>query len=154
MFNVVLFEPEIPPNTGNIIRLCANAGACLHLIRPLGFTLNAKAVQRAGLDYGELADVKTWNSLPDCLRSLGGSRWFAMTTKAQRSYAQERFVENDVFVFGPETRGLPTQVLEECPPERRLRIPMRSGSRSINLSNSVAIVLYEAWRQSDFVGGE
>ncbi len=154
MFHVVLFEPEIPPNTGNIIRLCANAGACLHLIKPLGFTLNAKAVQRAGLDYRELTDVKTWESLRECLGSLAASRWFAMTTKAQRNYAQGRFVENDVFVFGPETRGLPAHVLEECAAEHRLRIPMRPGSRSINLSNSVAIVLYEAWRQSDFTGGQ
>lgn len=153
MFHVVLFEPEIPPNTGNIIRLCANSGAHLHLIKPLGFTLNAKAVQRAGLDYFELAEVKTWNSLPECLHALASPRWFALTTKAQRSYGEERFVAGDVFVFGTETRGLPVDVLERCPAEHRLRIPMRAGSRSINLSNSVAVVLYEAWRQASFAGG-
>jgi tRNA (cytidine/uridine-2'-O-)-methyltransferase len=154
MLHVVLLEPEIPPNTGNIIRLCANTGAHLHLIKPLGFALHAKAVQRAGMDYSELADVKTWDGFDDCLSALSPQRWFAMSTKASRPYADVRCAANDVFVFGPETRGLPEAVLERCPAEHRLRIPMQSGSRSINLSNAVAIVLYEGWRQLGFAGGQ
>lgn len=153
MFHVVLFEPEIPPNTGNIIRLCANAGAHLHLIKPLGFTLNERSVQRAGLDYRELTDVKTWNSLAECLAEIAPPRWYALTTKGGQPYAQNTFEPGDMFVFGPETRGLPAAVLESCPATRRLRIPMRPHSRSINLSNAVAIVLYEAWRQASFAAG-
>ena len=153
MFHVVLYEPEIPPNTGNIIRLCANTGTHLHLIKPLGFTLSAKAVRRAGLDYSELADVRTWSSFDECLQSLAPVRWYALTTKAQRPYSQPSFATGDMFVFGPETRGLPAAVLERCRPEHRLRIPMRSDSRSLNLSNAVAIVLYEAWRQTGFADG-
>lgn len=153
MFHVVLYEPEIPPNTGNIIRLCANTGAHLHLIKPLGFTLSEKAVQRAGLDYRELADVRTWNSLRECLTALAAARWFAITTKGEQPYARTEFEPGDVFVFGPETRGLPADVLQSCEPSRRLRIPMRPQSRSINLSNAVAIVLYEAWRQGGFAHG-
>lgn len=153
MFHVILFEPEIPPNTGNIIRLCANSGAHLHLIEPLGFTLSEKAVRRAGLDYRELTDVKTWSSLHDCLAALAPVRWFAITTKGEQSYVRTKFAAGDAFVFGPESRGLPAAVLESCPHEQRLRIPMRPLSRSINLSNAAAIVLYEAWRQVSFAGG-
>jgi tRNA (cytidine/uridine-2'-O-)-methyltransferase len=153
MFHVVLFEPEIPPNTGNIIRLCANAGVHLHLIRPLGFNLSEKSLQRAGLDYIELANVKEWDSLTECWNSVSPPRWFAMSTKAQHSYAQIRFQAGDAFLFGPESRGLPASILESCPAAHRLRIPMRANNRSINLSNSVSIVLYEAWRQLDFEGG-
>jgi tRNA (cytidine/uridine-2'-O-)-methyltransferase len=153
MFQVVLFEPEIPPNTGNIIRLCANTGAHLHLIKPLGFSLTQKSVQRAGLDYRELADVKIWNGLRECLEVLSPARWFAITTKGERSHAQTNFEAGDVFVFGPETRGLPACVLGSCPKERWLRIPMQPNSRSLNLSNAVSIVVYEAWRQLGFAGG-
>lgn len=152
MFNVILYQPEIPPNTGNAIRLCANAGAHLHLIKPLGFDLSEKAVRRAGMDYAELADVRIWESLEDCLGALQPPRWFALSTRATTRHDAPRFVAGDTFLFGPETRGLPQAVLEACPPVRRLRIPMHPGNRSINLSNSVAVVVYEAWRQQDFMG--
>ena len=152
--HLVLFEPEIPPNTGNVIRLCANTGACLHLVGPLGFKLDARSVRRSGLDYRELADVRLHQDLPACLASLeaadpamGPPRWFALTTRGEVSYDTVRYADGDVFVFGPETRGLPAAVLDTCPPERRLRLPMRPGARSLNLSNCVAIVAYEAWRQ-------
>jgi tRNA (cytidine/uridine-2'-O-)-methyltransferase len=148
--NVVLFEPEIPPNTGNIIRLCANTGARLHLVRPLGFRLDAKAVRRAGLDYSELADVREHASLQDCLDSLGRPRWFAFTTRGEDRHDSVEFADDDALVFGPETRGLPAEVLEACPAGRRLRIPMRVGARSLNLSNAVAVAVYEAWRQAGF----
>jgi tRNA (cytidine/uridine-2'-O-)-methyltransferase len=152
--NVVLFEPEIPPNTGNVIRLCANTGARLHLVRPLGFRLDARSVKRSGLDYHELADVQVHDDLAACLRALTGTRpdgaavrWYALTTKGETAYDTVRFAAGDVVVFGPETRGLPEAVLATCPLERRLRIPMQEGARSLNLSNSVAVVVYEAWRQ-------
>ena len=152
--HVILFEPEIPPNTGNVIRLCANTGACLHLVRPLGFRLDARSVQRAGLDYHELAAVRVHDDFAACLLALAAAspdgaapRWFALTTKGEASYDTVRFAAGDVVVFGPETRGLPAAVLALCPVERRLRIPMREGARSLNLSNSVAVVVYEAWRQ-------
>jgi tRNA (cytidine/uridine-2'-O-)-methyltransferase len=152
--HVVLFEPEIPPNTGNVIRLCANTGACLHLVRPLGFRLDARSVQRAGLDYHELAAVRVHDDFRACLRALADAsrdgatpRWFALTTRGEATYDTVRFAAGDVVVFGPETRGLPAPVLAQCPVERRLRIPMREGARSLNLSNSVAVVVYEAWRQ-------
>jgi tRNA (cytidine/uridine-2'-O-)-methyltransferase len=148
--NVVLFQPEIPPNTGNVIRLCANTGARLHLVRPLGFHLDARAVRRAGLDYRELADVHEHASLAACLATLGEPRWFAFTTRGSRRYDEPSYADGDALVFGPETRGLPDEVLESCPPERRLRIPMRPDARSLNLSNAVAVVVYEAWRQLDF----
>jgi tRNA (cytidine/uridine-2'-O-)-methyltransferase len=151
--NVVLFEPEIPPNTGNIIRLCANTGARLHLVRPLGFRLDAKAVRRAGLDYHELADLREHASLQDCLDSLGRPRWFAFSTRGAQRHDSVAYADGDALVFGPETRGLPEQVLEACPAERRLRIPMREGARSLNLSNAVAVAVYEAWRQAGFVTG-
>jgi tRNA (cytidine/uridine-2'-O-)-methyltransferase len=145
--DVVLFQPEIPPNTGNVIRLCANTGARLHLVRPLGFHLDARAVRRAGLDYRELAEVREHASLADCLASLGQPRWFAFTTRGGSRHDEPRYAAGDVLVFGPETRGLPDEVLAACPPERRLRVPMRPGARSLNLSNAVAVAVYEAWRQ-------
>ena len=150
MFHIVLHEPEIPPNTGNVIRLCANTGATLHLVEPLGFRLDARAVRRAGLDYRELADVRVHASLDDCLESLGRPRWFAFTTRAAIAHTDPRYEPGDVLVFGAETRGLPQGVLDSCPPERRLRIPMRPDARSLNLSNAVAIAVYEAWRQNAF----
>ena len=145
--NVVLFQPEIPPNTGNIIRLCANSGARLHLVRPLGFRLDAKAVRRAGLDYRELADVREHASLPACLESLGNPCWYAFTTRGTLRHDEPRFAPGDALVFGPETRGLPDEVLQACPAGRRVRIPMLPGARSLNLSNAVAVAVYEAWRQ-------
>jgi tRNA (cytidine/uridine-2'-O-)-methyltransferase len=150
--NVVLFQPEIPPNTGNIIRLCANTGARLHLVRPLGFRLDAKAVRRAGLDYRELADVHEHASLADCLDSLGQPRWFAFTTRGSARHDQVSFADGDALVFGPETRGLPDDVLQACPVGRHLRIPMVAGARSLNLSNAVAVAVYEVWRQSGWRG--
>ena len=154
--NVVLFQPEIPPNTGNVIRLCANTGARLHLVKPLGFRLDARSVQRSGLDYHELADVTVHENLAACLRGLSPRRtltepvWYALTTKGSVPYASARFARDDVVVFGPETRGLPPDVLDALPARRRLRIPMQAGARSLNLSNAVAIVVYEAWRQLGF----
>jgi len=148
--NVVLFQPEIPPNTGNVIRLCANTGARLHLLRPLGFRVDAKAVRRAGLDYRELADVREHADLRGCLSSLGQPRWFAFTTRGNRRHDEAEFADGDALVFGPETRGLPDDVLAACPTERLLRIPMLAGARSLNLSNAVAVAVYEAWRQLGF----
>lgn len=145
--HVVLFQPEIPPNTGNVIRLCANTGAMLHLVRPLGFRLDAKAVRRAGLDYGELADLREHANLKACLESLGEPRWFAFTTRAGARHDSVQYRDGDALVFGPETRGLPAEVLDACPSDCHLRIPMRPGSRSLNLSNAVAVAVYEAWRQ-------
>lgn len=151
--NIVLFEPEIPPNTGNVIRLCANTGACLHLVKPLGFRLDARAVRRSGLDYAELADVRVHDSLDACLAALGCGQptgrpaWYALTTRGEISHDRIAYAFGDVVVFGPETRGLPGAVLEACPPQRRVRIPMRPQARSLNLSNAVAVVVYEAWRQ-------
>lgn len=150
MFNVVLFQPEIPPNTGNIIRLCANTGARLHLIRPLGFDISEKAVRRAGMDYAELASVRAWDSLVQCFAEIGSTRWFAISTRGHARYDGIRYQRGDTFVFGPETRGLPQEVLEACPAERRVRIPMVPGNRSLNLSNAAAVLVYEAWRQLDF----
>jgi tRNA (cytidine/uridine-2'-O-)-methyltransferase len=150
MFHVILYQPEIPPNTGNIIRLCANTGSRLHLIRPLGFDTSEKAVRRAGMDYADLANVREWDSLPECFDSLPVKRWFAISTRGGTRYDQPRFVAGDAFVFGPETRGLPRELLESCPAEQRLSIPMRAGNRSLNLSNAAAVVVYEAWRQLQF----
>ena len=150
MFHVILYQPEIPPNTGNAIRLCANSGAHLHLIRPLGFSLSEKQVRRSGMDYAELVDVKTWDSLSECLEAVKPPRWFAISTRGGTRHDAPRFTRGDAFVFGPETRGLPAEVLESCPIERRLRIPMVPGNRSLNLSNAVAVVVFEAWRQHDF----
>lgn len=154
MFEIILYEPEIPPNTGNVIRLSANLGARLHLIEPLGFRLEDPLLRRAGLDYREWAEVKTYPSLAACLAVLGPSRLWALTTRGQVGYAQIQFAPGDAFLFGPESRGLPESVLAGIPPGQRLRIPMRPGNRSLNLSNAVAVVLYEAWRQQGFLGAD
>jgi len=153
MFDIVLYEPEIPPNTGNIIRATANAGARLHLVRPLGFELTDKTLARAGLDYISLADLRVYDSWDECLHGLAAHRMFAISTRGRTGYAGTAFAAGDAFVFGPESRGLPPAVLAAFPAERILRIPMRPDNRSINLSNAVAIVLYEAWRQHGFAGG-
>lgn len=153
MFTIVLFEPEIPPNTGNIIRLCANTGAQLHLVKPLGFSLEDKQLKRAGLDYHEYASLQVHENWADCKSALAGKRLFAMTTKGSTRHSDLKFQAGDVFVFGPETRGLPEEVRNEFTPEYRLRLPMLPDSRSLNLSNSAAVLLYEAWRQVDFEGG-
>ncbi|MGH8188202.1 MAG: tRNA (cytidine(34)-2'-O)-methyltransferase [Steroidobacteraceae bacterium] len=150
MFHIVLYQPEIPPNTGNIIRLCANTGSRLHLIKPLAFDIGEKAVRRAGMDYAELANVATWESLEECLAAVAASRWFAISTRGTARYDTLKFVPGEVFVFGPETRGLPQPVLDACPEEHRIRIPMQAGNRSLNLSNAAAVVVYEAWRQNGF----
>jgi tRNA (cytidine/uridine-2'-O-)-methyltransferase len=153
VFHVVLFQPEIPGNTGNIIRLCANTGAQLHLIRPLGFDLDDSKLKRAGLDYHEWASLQVHDSLADFRAAQQPSRLFAFTTKGSRPYHELVVQPGDAFLFGPETRGLPPEVLEECGAEARLRLPMRPDSRSLNLSNAVAVVVYEAWRQQGFAGG-
>ena len=153
MFSVILYEPEIPPNTGNIIRLCANTGTALHLIEPLGFDLEEKKLRRAGLDYREFVSVRTHASLDACLEALGWPRLFALSTRNALRYDQAMFREGDAFLFGPETRGLPQEVLNSLPPEQRLRLPMQAGNRSLNLSNAAAVVVFEAWRQLGFAGG-
>ena len=157
MFDIALFEPEIAPNTGNIIRLCANCGANLHLIEPLGFDLEEKKVRRAGLDYHDLARVKRHANLQAFLDYLeeeraGKYRIFACTTKTTGHHVDAQFIDGDVLLFGPETRGLPTELIESLPMEQRLRIPMMANARSLNLSNAVAIIAYEAWRQMGFEG--
>jgi len=149
VFHVILLQPEIPPNTGNIMRLCANTGCKLHLIRPLGFTLDDRRMRRAGLDYREWADVAVYDSLDDCLAQIPGQVW-AATTRAERLYHEVRFEAGDGLLFGPETQGLPASLLASLGPERLLRIPMRAFSRSLNLSNSVAVLVYEGLRQLDF----
>jgi tRNA (cytidine/uridine-2'-O-)-methyltransferase len=154
MFNVILFEPEIPPNTGNIIRLCANTGCRLHLIRPLGFKLDDKHLRRAGLDYHEYASVREYDTLVECQDALPASRIFAFTTKASHPYHEVHFQQGDAFLFGPESRGLPEEVLAAFVPERRLRLPMLPDNRSLNLSNTVAVTVFEAWRQCDFAGSQ
>lgn len=154
MFNIILFEPEIPPNTGNIIRLCANTGCQLHLVEPLGFRLDDKQLVRAGLDYHEFASLKVYASLQECLNTLNIKRVFAMTTKGSQPFFETQLQANDALLFGPESRGLPAEVLALFPTEQRLRLPMQQNSRSLNLSNTVAIALYEAWRQNDFIGGQ
>jgi tRNA (cytidine/uridine-2'-O-)-methyltransferase len=152
MFNVVLFEPEIPPNTGNAIRLCANSGATLHLVRPLGFSLDDKKLQRSGLDYHDLASVKVHSSFEACIDELRGARLLAMETGGRRCYSDFEYRAGDAFLFGPESRGLPDAVLDLVGRDSSLFIPMRAPSRSINLSNAVALVVYEAWRQLGFAG--
>ena len=154
MFHIVLFEPEIPPNTGNIIRLCANTGAQLHLVKPLGFSLEDKQLKRAGLDYHEYANLQVHENWDACKLGLAGKRMFALTTKGSTRYTDLQFKADDVFVFGPETRGLPQEIRDEFLPEHRVRLPMLPDSRSLNLSNSAAILLYEAWRQVGFSGGQ
>ncbi|SDK82679.1 tRNA (cytidine/uridine-2'-O-)-methyltransferase [Methylophilus rhizosphaerae] len=153
MFHIVLFEPEIPPNTGNIIRLCANAGAKLHLVKPLGFELSDKHLKRAGLDYHEYAELKVYENWLECQQALQGKRMFALTTKGSTRHSDLQFQDEDVFVFGPESRGLPEEIRAQFTPEHRVRLPMLPHSRSLNLSNSAAILLYEAWRQVGFTGG-
>jgi len=153
MFNIILYQPEIPPNTGNVIRLSANVGARLHLVKPLGFDLNAARLRRAGMDYAELVDVRIHENWPACLAELGTQRLFAMSTKGSVRHDMPRYAAGDCFVFGPETRGLPGDILKSIPAEQRIRLPMMSGCRSLNLSNSVAVVAYEAWRQLGFSGG-
>ncbi|MCZ6643447.1 MAG: tRNA (uridine(34)/cytosine(34)/5-carboxymethylaminomethyluridine(34)-2'-O)-methyltransferase TrmL [Gammaproteobacteria bacterium] len=150
---VVLYEPEIPPNTGNVIRLCANTGAELHLIEPLGFQLDDTKLKRAGLDYHQWAAVNVHASLADFHKASSG-RVIALTTKATRQYSDVAFRDDDILLFGPETRGLPMDLLNTIPAEHRLRVPMCEESRSLNLANTVAVVLYEAWRQLDFPGGQ
>ena len=154
MFHIVLYEPEIPPNTGNIIRLCANVGSTLHLIHPLGFTLDDKRLRRAGLDYREWADMQEHDSLDAFLERVKPGNLYACTTRGQRYYSEAAYKPGDGLLFGPETRGLPASVLAELPAEKRLRIPMQPTSRSLNLSNAVAIILYEAWKQQGFAGAE
>lgn len=149
----MLYQPEIPPNTGNIIRLSANSGTRLHLIEPLGFEVSAKSLRRAGLDYHQLTHMQTWPSLQACFEAIRPARWFAISTRGTQCYDQVQYREGDVFVFGPETRGLPAELIATCAGECRLRIPMLPGNRSLNLSNAVAVVVYEAWRQHGFVKG-
>ncbi|MDZ4141022.1 MAG: tRNA (uridine(34)/cytosine(34)/5-carboxymethylaminomethyluridine(34)-2'-O)-methyltransferase TrmL [Methylotenera sp.] len=153
MFHIVLFEPEIPPNTGNIIRLCANTGAQLHLVKPLGFSLEDRQLKRAGLDYHEYASLQLHENWADCKAALAGKRLFAITTKGSARHSNAQFKDEDVFVFGPETRGLPDDIRSEFTSEHRLRLPMLPDSRSLNLSNCAAVLLYEAWRQVGFEGG-
>ena len=152
-FEIVLHEPEIPPNTGNIIRLCANTGCRLHLVRPLGFSIRDKQLQRAGLDYHDSTDVALHEDWTACRAHLRGRRLFAVTTRGERRYNAMSFCQGDVFVFGSETAGLPQTILAEFAPDARIRIPMVEGSRSLNLSNAAALVVYEAWRQLGFPGG-
>lgn len=150
MFEIVLYEPEIPPNTGNVVRLAVNAGARLHLVRPLGFTLRDRQLARAGLDYGDFASVTLHEDWSACRAHFTGRRLFAVTTRGTIDYDAPAYRAGDVFVFGPETRGLPQPLLDALPAEQRIRVPMREGNRSLNLSNTVAIVVYEAWRQNGF----
>jgi tRNA (cytidine/uridine-2'-O-)-methyltransferase len=152
LFHVILFEPEIPPNTGNVIRLCANTGAALHLIKPLGFRLDERSLRRSGLDYHDMAAVSVHENLEQCLNGLADSRVFAVETAARQRYSDVPLRARDAFLFGPETRGLPAQVLERIGPDHCLCIPMRPESRSLNLSNAVALTVFEAWRQIGFAG--
>lgn len=153
MFEIVLFEPEIPPNTGNVMRLAANTGCRLHLVRPLGFSLQDRLMRRAGLDYREYAEVQVHDDWRVARATLAGRTVYAMTTRASRLLHTAVFRPGDVLLFGPETRGLPAEVLAEFEPDRRLRLPMQPGSRSLNLSNAVAVAVYEAWRQNGYAGG-
>jgi tRNA (cytidine/uridine-2'-O-)-methyltransferase len=150
MFHLILYEPQIPPNTGNLIRLCANTGATLHLVHPLGFTLEDAQLRRAGLDYRDMARVRQHASLARCLDALGDARVFPVETSGLRLYTEEVFRPGDAFLFGRETAGLPPEALSLFPPERVLRLPMLPGNRSINLSNAAAVVTFEAWRQNGF----
>lgn len=152
MFHVILYQPEIPPNTGNIIRLCANTGAQLHLVRPLGFELDDKHLKRAGLDYHEYAHLRVHDDLADCLQALPDARLYAFTTKGSRAFQTVRYQAGDAFLFGPESRGLPAEVLNSLPAEQRVRLPMLPNNRSLNLSNTVAVAVFEAWRQCGFAG--
>ncbi len=153
MFHIVLYQPEIPPNTGNVIRLAANTGATLHLVRPLGFDIDDKSLRRAGLDYHEFATLRVHESWEACRAELREHRLFAITTKGEAALHATQFRAGDAFVFGPESRGLPAEVLADFPAQHRLRLPMVPGNRSLNLSNAVAVVVFEAWRQQGFAGG-
>ena len=158
MFDVILFQPEIPPNTGNVIRLCANTGARLHLIAPLGFTLEDRQLKRAGLDYHEYATLQVHDSLDAALAAIAAAngapaRLFALSTRGSVRHDTVAYRPGDAFLFGPETRGLPAEVLEQVPAGQRIRLPMRPDNRSLNLSNAVAVVVFEAWRQQGFAGG-
>lgn len=153
MFDVILYQPEIPPNTGNIIRLCANTGVKLHLVKPLGFTMEDKQLLRAGLDYHEFATITVHESWADCTANLKARRLFAVSTKGTQQYDLVDYVAGDVFVFGPESRGLPAEILRSVDEQHRIRVPMVPGNRSLNLSNAVAVVIYEAWRQVGFGTG-
>jgi tRNA (cytidine/uridine-2'-O-)-methyltransferase len=150
MLDIVLFQPEIPPNAGNVIRLAANTGARLHFVEPLGFSMGDKQLKRAGLDYHEYANLRVHADWAACVRELRSGRIFALTTKAEKNLFDVQFRENDAFVFGSETAGLPQPLLETFPPDMRLRLPMRAGNRSLNLSNAVAVTVFEAWRQLGF----
>lgn len=154
MFHVILYQPEIPPNTGNIIRLCANTGSQLHLIRPLGFTLEDKQLIRAGLDYHEFATLRVHDTLDDCLAAFDPARVFAFTTKGSQSFHQIDYRAGDAFLFGPESRGLPAEVLARFDTKQRLRLPMLPDNRSLNLSNAVAVTVFEAWRQCGHTGAK
>ncbi|MDP2133458.1 MAG: tRNA (cytidine(34)-2'-O)-methyltransferase [Sulfuritalea sp.] len=154
MFHVVLIAPEIPPNTGNVIRLCANTGARLHLVEPLGFDLSDAQLRRAGLDYAEMACVTVHPDWPTCRAALGAARLFALTTKGSRRHTSADFQPGDAFIFGAESSGLPADLLATIDPGQRLRLPLIPGNRSLNLSNAVAVMVYEAWRQQGFAGGE
>jgi tRNA (cytidine/uridine-2'-O-)-methyltransferase len=154
MLRVVLYQPEIPPNTGNVIRLCANTGCELHLVGPLGFDLDDAKLRRAGLDYHEFASVRVHASLAACLQALASPRLFAFSTRAARRHDEVEFAAGDALLFGPESRGLPTEILHSIPAERQLRLPMRPGQRSLNLSNAVAVAVFEAWRQQGFAGAQ
>ena len=152
MFHVVLYQPEIPPNTGNVIRLCANTGANLHLIRPLGFELDDRRLRRAGLDYHEFTRVQVHDSVDAFIATVNPARILACSTHGRTAYSDVDYRAGDALLFGPETRGLPAALLETLPPAQRLRIPMLPDNRSLNLSNAVAIILYEAWRQNGYAG--
>ena len=153
MLDVVLYQPEIPPNTGNIIRLCANTGFRLHLIEPLGFELDDQRLKRAGLDYHEFAELKTHSNYQSFLTTVQPDRVLALSTKGRSNYSNCQFQPGDALLFGPETRGLPTEILTTLPEDQVLRLPMLPDSRSLNLANTVAVVVYEAWRQMCFTGG-
>lgn len=153
MFTVVLYQPEIPPNTGNIIRLCANTGCSLHLVKPLGFPLDSSKMKRAGLDYHEFARLTVHENWEECMQALAGRRIFALTTKGTARPDKAAFQASDVFVFGPETRGLPAEILDTLPENQKIRFPMLPDNRSMNLSNTVAVTVFEAWRQQNYAGG-
>lgn len=153
MFHIILFQPEIPPNTGNSIRLAANTGCTLHLVKPLGFDLSDAQLRRAGMDYSEIADLRIHENWEDCLKALDGARLFALSTRGSMRHDKVAYRAGDAFVFGSETKGLPQEMLDALAPEQRIRVPLVPGNRSLNLSNTVALVVYEAWRQLDFAGG-
>lgn len=153
MFHVILYQPEIPPNAGNVIRLAANTGASLHLVKPLGFTLEDRQLARAGLDYHDLARVTVHESWQECLALFHGRRLFFVSTRGDTRFDAPRYREHDAFVFGPESRGLPREMLEAAPPGHVVRLPMVPGNRSLNLSNAVAVMVFEAWRQNGYAGG-